>query len=826
MVEKKFNINYIIKGLQQLPSRFIEDQNLQTNNFISVHIKDNGKIIDSFDYVNKFCRYEVKSQHIYHTDSEIALYLQEREIPQLSGYLEMNVPRLLYLCDNGHYKLGNRLRRLDSLLILPSGWQLQNEDSLSSQIFTWNNCEYNVVNIPSTYAQDLTVKGPEEEIINYGLSTPLCWTELSSHPLPLPIINETLYNADNCRFLLCSRNENDDIEKIPSNNILFRDNRGEWQETASYGKISVMATDRTGKFVAPMRFINVGSGMSVHLIYANSEVCQMRVFWEHGHISTDEGVRRANDVWEIRKCDCKDPRNIHFLATPNENGNNCFTISIKAPFKDFSIKDIYGEELPNNSLLPYTDLDKYQYHLVGQGIKEYRYGNIVRKLEWYDQDLYITENNRRVRQIPYEGNLTTLFDSREAIRSLLEKTSLNILRASVKVVFKTDNDREFRFEIKESPFRAMQLDGGKINITANYEPINSFRGMLKLLKFDEPTREPVEMFYDTENGYVLPEEIRSWGKSLLISETKGRLCPLMVNFNSTPDTESRKQNRDDVIKSISKELQETAINDELWQRITDWFYIKEKENIPASSLLEFYCVAHNPDALIKLAFLLFTKCNSDDERDILSQQLETMSDELAFQWNWISPYLNMNAMRFEQFINDLYTNRFKDIYISWAMRQGEQMIDFLSALNSDSYFEKAIQCYVGILGDFDIWIKELCCESLTRSYSETPSEATKFAAKNIINSPTNLRRIESEYVYVNVRQDLNDDDVTEFFNQFDNPSLAANERWCFNRIKAVAAHIRGEINLFEEDDVVRRSIIYCNKSCVNLFAIALNNKLI
>lgn len=827
LVEKKFNISYIMKGVQQLPTLFITEQDLSTDDFISIHINENGKTLDTFDYVNSFCRYEVESKHLYRSGSEIALYLQDREEPHLSGYLDMEIPRLVYLNVDGCYKLGNRLGSVESLLLLPDGWILKDESSLTSDNFIWEDSKYSVFTIPAIYTQDLVVKGPDDKIV-FSMNTPLYWTEMRTHSLRLPIINETLYNAEECKYLLCSRNENDDIVKIPARNVLFRNSwKNEWSHKASYGKISARIEDNTGNFVAPMRFINVGSGITVHLVKADSESCQIRAIWEHGHISTNEGVRKANDIWEIKKSDCLDPKKIHFLVTPNENGNNSFQISVKAPFKDFSIKDIYDEELTNNSLLPYTDLDKYQYHLTGQGIKEYRYGDVVRKLKWYDQKLYIIENDRKIRQIPYEGNLVMLFDSREAIRSLLEKTSLNMLQASINVVFITDNDEIFTFEIKESPFRAMQLDEGKIIITANYKPINSFRGNLKLLKLDEPTQEPIELHYDSENGYVLPEEIKPWGKTLLISEAKGRLCPCLVDLSTTLDKEARKLNRETVIHTITEGLKSATMNDELWKRIVDWFYIIEKENIPANSLLELHCVAQSSDALIKLAFLLFSKCNSEDEQEVLTQQLETISDDLAFQWYWLLPKLQRIGMKLQDFIGDLEAERFKDIYINWAMKQEEKMIEYLSVLGSDSYFGKAFECYSNLLIAFDKWIKNLCYHSLIRSYIRKPTETTTFAAHSIVNNPTDLKKIEFLFdPYVKDRQDLNNGAATLFFEKFDEPTLTQNERWFFRRIKAVAAHIQGKIDLFEEDDAVRRSIIFCNKSCVNLFAIALNNKLI
>ena len=52
-----------------------------------------------------------------------------------------------------------------------------------------------------------------------------------------------------------------------------------------------------------------------------------------------------------------------------------------------------------------------------------------------------------------------------------------------------------------------------------------------------------------------------------------------------------------------------------------------------------------------------------------------------------------------------------------------------------------------------------------------------------------------------------------------------NERWLMKRVNAMADHMEGKINLFSERGVVRRSIIFCSKSCNTKFVIELNNKL-
>ena len=47
--------------------------------------------------------------------------------------------------------------------------------------------------------------------------------------------------------------------------------------------------------------MNIGDGFSVSLQHADKDICQVKVTWNHGHVTTNEGTKKANDVWEIKK---------------------------------------------------------------------------------------------------------------------------------------------------------------------------------------------------------------------------------------------------------------------------------------------------------------------------------------------------------------------------------------------------------------------------------------------------------------------------------------------------------------------------------------------
>lgn len=507
-VENKIDTKYIVKGIQSLPKEFLEEQGLINIPFFSVQVRKNGQAIDTFDYANNFCRYAVVSKHPYTNGDYISLFLHNQEEPYIADNLDMTVPHLLYRNKNGKYELGNQIGKQESILLIPEGWTVDDSCTLDVHDYSWDETMLQGIRIPSDYVNNILVKG-EDGAITFGMNAPLYWTEMRSHPLYVPDVIEPVYNADKCAFSLCFDTEDGTVSKRRP--VQFRNKwQKEWTESPSYGELYARTIDVNGNYVTPLRFVNIGDGLVISLQKADKDSCQIRVTWPHGHVSTTEGEKKIGDVWEIKKENCHDPRIIRFCFTPEGNSQNQFFLSVKAPFKDFSIINIYGDEILDDCWIPYSDVDKYQYHLVGQDIKEYRFGNIKRELRWKSDKLYIIENGRSLKHIPYEGSLLTLFDSRETLRALLERTSQNMINAEVRVHFTLSDGKKISFSIKESPFRPRQLENGQIIITGNNKRPIKFNGVLKLIKLSEPELDPVEMSYNKDlQMYILPESIRA-----------------------------------------------------------------------------------------------------------------------------------------------------------------------------------------------------------------------------------------------------------------------------------------------------------------------------
>ena len=141
------------------------------------------------------------------------------------------------------------------------------------------------------------------------------------------------------------------------------------------------------------------------------------------------------------------------------------------------------------------------------------------------------------------------------------------------------------------------------------------------------------------------------------------------------------------------------------------------------------------------------------------------------------------------------------------------------------------QCLYDVLTSFTDWIKDLCVSSLIEAYGYVSHGLVEELAETIIKKPKEIRLLElSTDEYIESNQDYLGDEVGTFFNNFNEQGKVGNEMWLYKRVNAVVAHIRKEIDLFSikdeiQRDKIRRSIIFCSKSCNRHFVVALNNKL-
>ncbi len=818
-------VKYVVKGVQHLPAAFVEEQGLEKFKFFTTQVRVNGKAIDSFDYINFYSRYAVVSKHPYNDGDNVSFFINDAQEAHLSDELDMSVPHLMYRNEKGAYLLGNRLGKADSAVVFPETWTLDNGD-ISTEAYTWHDTTYQVALIPERYIDPIRLHG-EDGQLELSSNAKLVWTEFKGVPIDGLEVSEQLYDANNLLYFICYDAE-EDVKQLRANALEFKGaTRGEWQRTAPYGRIYARAKDASGRFVTPVRFINIGAreDLAIVNVSESEDTCIVKVKWARGRVTCDNGTKRVNEQWEVKKEDCVNNK-IQFTLIPDDNSHNQFTIHVRAPFKEFAIFDLDDKQVTSGAWVPYVDVDKYQYHLVGHYIKQYSYGNVVRELKEIGGKLWIVENGQRLKSIPFEGSLTTLFDSRETLRAMLDKTSENMLNAAVNVEFVTTKGETLSFAVKDSPYRVKTMDN-KILIKANQ--FVDYRGALKLLKLDEPLHEPRVVMYDEEQGFIVPEDVYSWGKMIVVGRTRGRICPGLIDMTQELTGEKRLNIREEAINSIKQEIASSTLGDAFWARVLGWYNRIEKDDIPANSLLEFKCLSEDPIALLCLTFQLFAQCSDDEERETLSNQLKTFSNDLAFQWYWLKKHILKVMMNMQQKIGSLENNVVRNIFIQWAMQQ-ENPMQYLTDMNSDSFQLKCLECLASMMTEYQQWMINLAVESLTDKYEDGEDTMVKEVANEIVNKEKGLCYIDDhEEYFVETRQDRSWK-ISPFFDKYAEHSWHTEaENWLWKRINVAAAHMKGELDLFnlpeEVSDGVRRSLIFCSKSCNHKFVIELNNKL-
>ncbi len=831
-VERKISTKYIVHGMQRLPLIFLNDNNLTNKRFFTVQVLKNGNVIDTFDYVNNFCRYNVVSKHPYNHEDVISVHIDNLPEAHISSSVDMTAPHLLYRNKEGKYVLGNHIGSDKSLILFSPSWNIINPDYFKILDFNWGKTGITqvlkAVEINENFSGEVILTSKDGEI-KFSKDITACWTDLKSSPLYLPNIVGQLYDANNCQFQL-SFDTDSGIKSVDTNRIQFRNKfQSVWSDKPSYGEIFARAIDNTGNYVNPTRLINVGSGLSIRVISADNDSCEIQIKWPHGRVTSNEGQKKANDIWEFQKVNCSEKYHLKFTLIPDDNALNQFPLIVKAPFKEFSIIDINGDEVLSGSYIPFNDIDKYLYHLYGQNIREMKFGNISQHLKWYSDGLNIVSNSSR-KQIPFEGSLLTLFGSREQLRYMLDWTSQNHLNAEIKVSFKTDNGRLLELTIKDFPFRPRQIGSEVIMTNINGNPI-IFNGALKLICIENPSTPPIIIKKNEDNNcYHLPYEIKDWGKTLVYGRSRGRVSPGMVDLSHEWELNERRENYQKSISNTQEQLSSSKLGDKLWKRIITWFERAQKDDIPASSLTDLVATARSTQSLLFLAFQLYAKCSSDEERENLVEQLKSFSSDLAFSWYWMRPVLDNIMFQLHDFIGTTDSDEFKNIYINWAIQQKEQASSYLLAINNEKlYFSYAILCITSITNAFKQWMIDLCISSLLESYVIVEEPSLAEVSKNILGEERKLYKVEEdENKQPRIKAQRSEESGDEYFKFLSAKNKPLNERKLYTRINAVVAQLQERsdlIDLFSLPEIARRSIIFYCKANNERFIYGLNNLL-
>ncbi len=834
-VDNLIHIKYDFKGLQRLPKVFCDENHLNIEKFITLNITRNGQSVDSFDYLDGFCRHEVRSKHPYNNGDIIAAYLQGIDSPLRKESFDLYTPHLLAVGEKGKFKPCNRIGRSESVILVPGGWEVVSDaNNLNITEMTWIDMPFKCIWLPENFSSEIILSSDDGKL-TFGANTNFSWTEVSSSPLICPNVIEPLYNASRISCVMYSQADDAPVKKMV-HGIEFRNKWSDtWTNTPSYGEIFVRAKSSDGEYVAHEKIINIGDSLTVQTLEADRTHCKIKIDWPYGYVTGPEGSTVDDTQWLIER-DTEsgvDRNHIEFKLIPFHNDRNCFTLHIRAPFKDFSIADEEGNKLNNGCMIPYSDIDKYSYYIVGMDVKKLKVGDIEYRLKWIDDQLYIISDERDNIPIPYEGSLTRILGSREELKSMLERTSNDMLHATIPVQFDLSNGSVLSFTIKEAPYRIHQVENAIYVIENDWPPLNYNRA-LKLLKLDDPYVEPVTIRPNDEGFFTIPEEIKGWGNTLVIGRNRGRICPTLVNTEKVLSTEDRRANKSETTERINGELSTSTIGSPVWKRVVGWFDRCNREDIPASSLLDLDCLKKNPEHLLKFALVMFAK-TEEEERDDLDDRLLEIAKDLSFQWYWLLPYIhNGLSARLQSFIpedswkSEVFTKLFVNRI---SQKEPDRLMEHLSnmAAGNDDFVSALFRhCLIPLMGDYYDWLIKLCEKSMRRPFKNVTIDANSEAIiTDIVNKKklVEIHVLDQEDDFISQNQDL--DEYTEsFFTPFYAPGRkSANATWLLQRVKCVSKQLRGNLDLFSLSGSIRRSVIFCYRSTTQQFLLELNNEL-
>jgi hypothetical protein len=833
---QRIRASVIAKFPNTISEEFIQQQNLNPNGeSLTLNLKINGDLKVSFIYFRRFCR-NANNCIFNCRPGDLVSISTDDNVPILAEQLDLSTPHVLYQMPDNSFILGNRIGELNSCIIFSDteGWGLENND-LVRESLTWHGSEieqenFSFIFIQSNYTQDiiLTRDGIPYQFNN---KTRYKWTEINIPNIASEYFDEPIYNLSDTQnnFCLC---EDDEKSVVNDNEIEFRDFGKDlsWHQQASFGRIRarVISPDC---LVTPLTLINVGANFNISCIRADEHTCIMHFEWDEGDIIPESGNKIERNWSFSREDTLRNSVKVRFI--PNGNQDNYFWLTIKLPFKAFSITDAFGNDINNGDSIPISAFERYSYHIVGYERIHFTFGGFHREItnENFGLSLnYRDINNENVRRrINFEGKLYNLFDSISKIKMLIDQTAQNILDRSVTIYFSQDNRRFFSFTVKDFPYRLGQdKENGRINVFQNEIPID-YHGMLRYSYIEDPDALSHEIQYDENHqGFFLPDGIEQGAQLIVYGETPGIILPTLFIVGEIIDREERQRKLEEATNQINLSLNEHDYSDPYWMRAEKWLKKASIEGVPYSSILELRLLNEKPQGLIAFAFKLYIDSKNDEEKEKnIAEYLIALSDDLCFQWYWLINYLNEIGAVIYYYINN--NDKIIDsCYFKYFLKTIGPETTPVPRENEEQWYPALIEQFkqwlIGSITDAASWGPVML--SFTDSYNSASfSELETDSIKGII-SPDDRVRIEQidEYQF-NYNQ--NNEDVDALFQEIniEDNNAAPNKREFLKRVKAVSDHIRGYINIFKKDYQMRMSIIYYFRIYREQFLIELNNEL-
>lgn len=698
-LQKRIIQYFVVNGHNKIPKRYFNDRDIN-DDFVSLCLQKDGQLCGVFDYIRDNDNYIAFSntnyKGLYSEDASVAVTYNDGSTPLLTSFLDTDSPQLFFrvlLEDGEYYQRGNKLGYSDvaSVLYVPKDWCMKNGGDDVELWFENQDLYFKIYKVSPDIENDVTLylDGDENNTKIFSIGGNQSNNEISIEGNTLcSLIKEPVYDVDSIRFNVVSvTGETIDLNRY----IRFRRPRtNEMLKTSPIGQVYVQYNGNT------LKFYNLGQ-LKVELIQileSNRTSCRMQINWPHGVVSSPVAIKQNDGSWMIKKDrlieEVGHSESIPFVFTPN--GENCFTLHVKAPFQGFEILDMNLQAVVGNQKIPFSDMTFYRYRMYGNDVTmKYNDGDEERRIsfEWdADKKSFIRRISREVyendkwqekldkKQIPFEGCLTQLFGNEKEVAVSIHK---QMLRDGIKIYQEGDNNHNNLRPISSYPFSFTLYQGGnrcefkirkfpfrlKLQLEDNLIEMIPHCSIKLIARSIENPEQTVELIPDNDGFYSISEELRDMKYVILTCAQKGYVLPKSYYFDD------RVWRHDDAEESVRRAL---ATDNQELMRSKKWFEIACGETDTASRYLNLRCISENPLLLLQFAYELWKDVKyNDDETEYLKSNLIKFSKELNFQWLWLDfsfPDGCQEALHipkedhkeFMQFMKDLYVKSNNGFY--------------------------------------------------------------------------------------------------------------------------------------------------------------------
>lgn len=841
---------YMVTGPDSIPFKaefFGENEAIKDKDAFTIITAEDGVEISNITYhrTNRDF-YSEESFSIsapYREVTNITIRCLELDNVLVSEELDVHSPQLIRENDEGEYQLcSNRfIGHKEVIVIVPAGWTIENEAQYEvEEDFSYLDEKARIIILPSGKEGQQVILHDEtgsKKIISANI--PLTKVVVMNASMVTCLRQSAYFNVKNLYYSL--KKMDGSLKHISKDKLVFCSDRrkGIWTKEPSLGYVYVKP--KGGDIYAdPIKILNLGDNknyFSINYRDSDSENCTIIASWTGGKMKCTSGKPNGDNRWQFKKSDCEDSRYVVFECFPSDSSKS-FSLNVKTKFSDFQIFDHEDKRVENNSYISLAQLPLYKYNIQDVNLKitiqvgilkyeckskgEARNGRLL--LSVYD-----CENRREEeRTILTESSLDNLLGGMSNIMKLLFSSQKDVRGATIylKVSY---NDKKFSCMIKKYPYRFIKQGINKILICQKSDTedskydIVSYEGLIKALPlYSNDGVPPVEIGSNSNGEIILPDEVCSWEKILLVSGKSEWVLPHAVNtmVDGELSDEDKKEHFHKVfIPMKNEEYPNALLWSDTWKRCCYWFETALREHIPASSLFDLMAVMQDAKLLSRFVFNMLLKGLKSGSFTVYQEKLKRnlldLSKSNHFLWVWIKqddfsiktfmPYIGDDLSCYEEFLQGWYFAKMDTKNLMSLLETKRPTVDQLN-----DFIISFLQEYNNFMNDLRI------------------SSLDEFIAGNTLGKNANDLLENKDYQLLNreeIRDEasdylrrLSDEDEKEF-KPYTVSKEAPNFTHFCERTNMFIRQIHGDenTNIFSKRTVVRRSVLYYTSTFIDPF---------